>query len=129
MENLNNENITNNTQSTENKKKTIKNLFDEPKKFIIPTFILSCICIVLSIINLGFNLNQNRFKGPRFDKMYAQNFNKNFRNNNSFRNNNNFNNNNNKNNNNNDQNDNRRYPESKGPTVQNENIEPRSPRK
>lgn len=147
MENFNNENISNDTQNTENKQKTGKNMFSEPRKFIIPTFILSCICLVLSVVNLGFNLNRNRFKAPRFNRMYTQcpncqfgnkgfnngfngfpnfnqNFDKNFNNNQDFKNNQDFN-----FNQDNSQRSNKKLPESKGPRVQNEDVNPSDSRK
>lgn len=113
MENFNNENINTNTKDSKKIKNSIKNLFSEPNKFIIPTFILSCLCIILSVINLSFSLKPNRPKDQRFDKMYTQNTENNYNSNKKF---NNY--------NDNSRDNNFKFPESKGPRVQNENIQP-----
>lgn len=168
MENLNNENEQKNVSDC--KPYYCKHHHNIARGFIIPTFILSLLCLVATVINLGFNLTNrcdkqkcmmpimnpgfsqqfnNNFgnsQGNSFDKKHNRmfdrdfsdafnnDFGKNFGNNND----NNNNSNSNSNSNNNNKNTNRDYtnadgtnkrpPESKGPTIQNENVEPRSPR-
>ena len=125
-----------------------------PRGFIIPTFIISLLCLIATVINLGLNLNhkcdRQKCMMPMMNPGFSQNYNSGFGNGygnsfgrgqgnmpgrdfsngfgrnfgNNIDSNNQNSNNTTRDNNNNTDGTNKRPPESKGPIVQNENVSP-----